>query len=119
LNAQILSRVEDEWLAARLRGETESTERLLDDAYQGATSDGLPQTKADFVRAIETSGTAATDSNQTERSIRVYGTVAVSSGVATLRSPDRANSFRYLRVFRKSGGEWRLIASQSTRLRVA
>ena len=118
LNSNLLSSMEDEWMAARLRGDTESTERLLDDSYQGATSDGQPQTKADFVRAVESSR-VFTDSGHTERKIRVHGNVAVSTGLATLRSPDRELSFRYLRVFRKRGGEWRLIASQSTLLRDA
>jgi hypothetical protein len=115
----LLSRIEDDWMAARVRGETESTERLLDDTYQGSTSDGVPQSKEDFVQSVASSRRTFTTGEHTERSIRVYKDVAVSMGIATLRSPDCQNSFRYLRVFRKSRDEWHLIASQSTRIRPA
>jgi|SRR5215472_3476042 hypothetical protein len=117
LNKTLLSSIEDQWLAARLRGETESTERLLDANYLGTTSDGVLQTKADFIQRIAQSRVSFTQGEHTERYIRFYGDIAVSVGVATLRAPDRSHSFRYLRVFQKNEGSWRLIASQSTRIR--
>ena len=117
LDRALLSKIEDEWLTARIRGDAESTQRLLDDTYQGCTSDGLAQTKAEFVRFVELSRVPYTHGDHTERKIHTHGDTAVSAGVATLKSSDRENSFRYLRVYRKHGGEWRLIASQSTRLR--
>jgi hypothetical protein len=118
-NRAFLSSIEDEWMAARLRGDTGLTERLLDEGYRGTTSDGLPQTKAEFVRTIELSRLTSMSADHTDRNIGVHGDVAVSSGLATLRALDRQHSFRYLRVYRKSRGEWRLIASQSTRVREA
>ncbi len=58
----LLAGIEDDWLMARIRGETESTERLLDEDYYGSTSDGMPQTKADFVRFVaDVSGCLLTD----------------------------------------------------------
>jgi hypothetical protein len=115
----LLSSLEEEWMASRLRGEAESTERLLDDSYRGGTPDGLAQTKAVFLQKIASSQQTASNADHTDRSIQVYGDVAISTGVATLCSPDRSHSFRYLRVFQKRGGEWRLIAAQSARLRGA
>jgi hypothetical protein len=49
----------------------------------------------------------------------VFGNVAISTGLATLSSPKRKHSFRYLRVFSKNRGKWMLIASQSTPLPAA
>jgi lysylphosphatidylglycerol synthetase-like protein (DUF2156 family) len=57
----LLSKTEDNWLDARVRGETSFSGELLDDAYQGATSDGVLQTKADFIQSI---GTWARDLTQ-------------------------------------------------------
>lgn len=114
----LLTAHEDEWIASRLRGETEFAERLIDERYQGHTSDGVVQTKADFVRAIESPGTRYTEGEQTDRAIRVLGDAAVSTGVVKLRAGDKSHSFRYLRVYGKHDGEWRLMASQATRLRV-
>lgn len=96
---------------------TDSTQRLLDDAYQGTTSDGVPQTKMDFVHTLElTAPIAAMATEHVERSIRLYNDIAISTGCAILRSSRRQHSFRYLRVYHQQAGEWRLIASQSTRL---
>jgi hypothetical protein len=114
----LLTALEDEWLASRLRGETEVTERLIDERYQGHTSDGVAQTKADFLSAIQSAGSRYTESEQSERTLRVLGDAAVSTGIIKLRSPERSHSFRYLRVFCKSEGAWRIVASQATRLRV-
>jgi hypothetical protein len=110
-----LSRIEDLWLAERIRGEAESTELLLDESYLGSTSDALPQTKADFLRFVRSSPSTYTGGEHAERDIRFYGDVAVSTGTVTLTSADRESRFRYLRVYRKVDGEWRLVASQSTR----
>jgi hypothetical protein len=119
LHRTLLWKIEDDWLTARLRGETESTERLLDETYQGGTSDGLAQTKADFVRSVKSSRAFYTDGSQTGRSIQLHGDTAVSTGLATLQTENQRYAFRYLRVFRRSEGEWRLIASQSAGLRTA
>jgi hypothetical protein len=117
IHKTLLRKIEDDWLMARIRGDAESTQRLLDETYQGGTSDGLAQTKADFVRFVESSRGPYTCGDHAVRNIQIHGDTAVSTGVVTLRSVNRENPFRYLRVYRKRDGEWRLIASQSARLR--
>lgn len=116
---KLLAGIEDDWLMARIRGEAESTERLLDDAYLGSTSDGMSQTKADFVRSVQSSRGPYAQGDHTSRQIQFSGDTAVSAGVVTMKSADRESRFRYLRVYRKLDGEWRLIASQSTRILAA
>jgi hypothetical protein len=113
----LLAAIEDEWLASRVRGELESSDRLLDESFYGSTSDGTMQTKPEFLRAIQSRGSHFSESGQSERAVRVFGDTAVSTGVVTLISPARNHAFRYLRVFRKSAGEWRLVTAQATRLK--
>jgi hypothetical protein len=112
----LIFNLEDEWLASRMRGDIDSTLRLLDDDYQGTTSDGVAQTKMDFVHSLELAGPSAMSSEHVQRSVRTYADVAVSMGCAIMRSAKGEHSFCYLRVYNKKDGEWRLIASQSTRL---
>jgi hypothetical protein len=50
-----LAVIEDEWLKSRLEGNLEFSEQLIDDSYQGITSNGCPQTKAEFLEAISRS----------------------------------------------------------------
>ena len=115
----LLSQTEDAWMTARLLGKSKIVDQLVDDAYRGATSHGLPQTKKEFMEAVESSAGAFTHCVHSERAIDVLGNVAISTGVATLTSPKRRHSFRYLRVFSKNKGKWKLIASQSTPLAAA
>jgi hypothetical protein len=115
---EFLTALEDEWLSARLRRDLEATARVVDDSYEGSTSDGVVQTKEDFLRAVE-SAHAFDEGSHSDRRVRVDGHIAVSTGTAQVQSAGRRHVFRYLRVYRRSDGEWRLIASQSTRLRSA
>ena len=112
--AALLSQTEDAWMAARLLGKKKVVEQLIDDAYRGATSHGIAQTKNDLVDSVKTSTASFTECVHSERAIELVGNVAVSTGVATLTSPKRRHAYRYLRVYAKSRGKWRLIASQST-----
>jgi hypothetical protein len=116
--AEVLT-LEDEWMGSRLSGESDASDQLLDDDYKGATSDGLSQSKSDFLVDIAIFSRRNVAADQSQRHIRVFGEIAVSSGLATVHSPNREHTFRYLRVFRKAGGKWRLIAAQSTRVREA
>jgi hypothetical protein len=116
LDRSLLLRTEEEWMASRLRGEAGLTESLLDEKYRGTTSDGRSQTKEEFVRAVASSPAAGTRADHTERTIQIYGDFGLSTGVVELNFPERVHAFRYLRVFRKTDGEWRLLVSQSTRL---
>jgi ketosteroid isomerase-like protein len=115
----LLSQTEDAWMAARLLGKSKIVEQLVDDAYRGATSRGLPQNKKEFMQAVDSSAGAFAQFVHSDRAIEVLGNVAISTGVATLSSPKRRHAFRYLRVFSKTKGKWKLIASQSTPLPAA
>jgi hypothetical protein len=114
-----LAAIEDEWLKSRVEGNPETSEQLIDDSYQGITSDGHLQTKAEFLKAISRSASSHSRAEQAERNIRIQDVLAISTGLASIHSETRSHSFRYLRVFRNADGRWRLIASQSTRIREA
>jgi len=111
-----LTAIEDDWIKSRLKSDMEFSDRLIDEAYQGTTSDGLLQSKAEFMQAIARSAPLHSDARQDERRIQIFGELAVSTGVATMQSQNRSRSFRYIRIFRNKEGSWRLIASQSTRV---
>jgi hypothetical protein len=110
----LLSQTEDAWMAARLLGKKKIVEQLVDEAYRGATTHGVAQTKKDLVDSVDSSSGSFTECIHSERAIDLVGNVAISTGVATLTSPKRRHTYRYLRVYSKSRGKWRLIASQST-----
>ena len=112
----VLHGLENEWLKARVQGDATLSERLLDDDYRGSNSDGIVHSKTDFLNAIRSASNQSAEGEHSDREIQIVGDVALSRGIATIRNGGRAHSFRYLRVFVKHGEEWRLLASQSTRL---
>jgi hypothetical protein len=114
-----LIEIEDHWMAQRLRGESDTTERLLADNFQGGTSDGLVQSKADFLQFIRDGHGIHESAQHLHRHIELHGQTAISTGVVALKSGNREQRFRYLRVFVNDDNEWRLIASQSARLKTS
>jgi len=115
-NRERLAALEDEWLSARLRLDVDAAAQLVDESYEGGTSDGAVHTKADFLSAIGASSGRFDEAAHSDRRIRIDGDVALSSGVARFQAGDRRHAFRYLRVYRLINDEWRLVASQSTRV---
>jgi hypothetical protein len=112
-----LIKIEDNWMAERLRGDSDTTERLLADNFQGGTSDGLVQSKADFLQFIRDGRGIHESAQHMHRHIELRGQTAISTGVVALKSGNREHRFRYLRVFVNDDNVWRLIASQSARLK--
>ena len=117
--ANLLSQTEEAWMAARMQGRKDIVGLLVDDAYRGGSSRGVVQTKKDLVDSVGSPRRPFTQCVHSERSIELVGDLAISTGVATLTSPKRHHSYRYLRVYSKSRGRWRLIASQSAPLPAA
>ncbi len=111
-----LSSLEDDWFSERMRGIATISEDLIDDTYFGSNSDGDPQSKQQFLASIAKSTPSFDQGHQKDRELRVYRDVAISSGVAELSNAKRNLKFRYVRVFKKAQGRWKLIYSQSTRI---
>jgi len=112
-----LSTLEDEWMISRVQGDVGFSDRLIDESYQGITSDGLLHSKADFMQSIAEGAPFHVSAERRESNIQIHGDLAISTGLVTMHGKERTSSFRYLRVYRTVEGKWRLIASQSTRFR--
>ncbi|WP_426608809.1 nuclear transport factor 2 family protein [Bradyrhizobium sp. McL0616] len=111
-----LSSLEDDWFSERMRGIATISEDLIDDSYFGSNSDGDVQSKPQFLASIARSTPSFDQGHQKDRELRVYRDIAISSGVAELSSAKRNHAFRYVRIFKKARGSWKLIYSQSTRI---
>ena len=110
----LLLQLEDAWVADRLAGNSESTTQLVDIEYQGGNSAGVSQTRADFIKSADSAARALVRHAQSDRAIKFRGNIAISTGTATLYFDTGEHTYRYLRVYDKADGGWRLIASQST-----
>lgn len=104
-----------------LRGDTDRLARLLSDSLSYGHADGRVQTKEVFLAAVRTNRVKydAYDYQET-RITRVTDDVAIMTGHAQLRAsmgPEHvAFALRFLSVWRREAGVWRLFAYQSAKL---
>ena len=104
-----------------LRGDADRLSRLLSDSLIYNHADGRVQTKEVLLAAVRTNKIKYDAYDYLEKKIsRVSDDVAIMSGRAHLKasSPKEHVEFdiRFLAVWRREDGEWRLFAYQSTRL---
>jgi hypothetical protein len=104
-----------------LRGDADRLSRLLSDSLIYGHTDGRVQTKEVFLAAVRTNKIKYEAYDYQEMKItRVSDEIALMTGRAHLKAvagPQHVNfSIRFLAVWRREDGNWRLFAYQSARL---
>jgi ketosteroid isomerase-like protein len=110
-----------EWADAMVRGDTPALERLFDDDMIVTSGTGNTRGKAGELEDTKTTPDLKTYFFNTEDvRVRVYGDAAVVTGHAKWRinykGRDADNERRYMSVYARRGGRWRMVALQMTRL---
>ena len=111
-----LSETEDKWLEANIHGDAKVAAQLLAEDYQGMTQSGAVEDKAQFMADVKAGSLRADSFYQDERSVRIFGETAVSTGRLSLKGQDGIAQTRYTRVYVKRQGHWQLIIMQTTRI---
>jgi hypothetical protein len=111
-----LTETEDKWLEANIRGDAKVAAGLLAEDYQGMTQSGAVEDKAQFVAGVKDGSLRADSFYQDQRSVRIFGETAVSTGRLSLKAQDGITQTRYTRVYVKRQGRWQLIIMQTTRI---
>ena len=100
--------------------DVELLERFLADDLTYAHTTGITETKAEFLSTIASGRIDYLALLPSKVDVRVYGDVAVLTGLARLRGAvgDREVDFtlRFLDVSRRVGDNWQLVAWQSVRV---
>ena len=104
-----------------LRGDADRLARLLSDSLIYCHADGRVQSKEVFLAAVRTNRVKYDAYDYQETKItRVTDDVAIMTGHAQLKasmgSEHVAFALRFLSVWRRESGEWRMVAYQSSRL---
>ena len=112
-----IMKLEDQWVQSRATKDPTSTKELLADDFLGANPDGQAQSKQQFIESV-TAGTFATGHPTfSERKVRVYGDIAISTGLVSGAGPNGTDNIRYMRVFVKRNNKWQVVATQATRVK--
>ena len=111
-----IMKLEDQWVQSRATKDPTSTKNLLADDYLGSNPNGEAQTKQQFIDTVIAGNFAAGKAEYSERKVRVYGDTAVSTGLVSGAGPNGTDKIRYTRVFVKRDGQWKIVATQATRV---
>lgn len=115
-----INKVTDQVIAARLKGDANSYEKLLADDYTAIRGDGKLTTKAQEIENFKSGATKDESLDVRDQKIRVYGDTAVVTALfsfkGTVNGKPVSGDFRTTRVWVKQDGNWKLVAFQGTRV---
>jgi ketosteroid isomerase-like protein len=115
-----MEQVERHRFEAMVRGDLAALDRVLAEDLTYVHTTGGVDTKESFLAALESGAVRYVSIQPEEVRFRVYGAVAVGNGTSEMavrvQGEDHLFRIRYTDVYAREGGQWRLVAWQSTRL---
>ncbi len=104
---------------AQVEQNTDALQLLLHDDLYYLHSNGLVETKADFITSVQSGKITYQEMYPVESRLRRFGKTAVVTGLVKVRGLYKGQSFNiglyYTSVYRKERGRWQLLNWQSTR----
>lgn len=115
---QAVRQVEDRRIKALVDDDVATLEAIFADDLTYTHSSAAVDTKASYIAALRSGKTKYESVDRQPSTVRVYGDAAVMTGEALVGLRGRAEklALRYTLVYVKQGGQWRMVAWQSTRL---
>ena len=115
---QVITRLEHEWVAAIVKKDTGTIERLLADDFSGTTDDQI-YSKADAIDDVKTGTHESLDLDNIK--VRIFGDTAVVTMGQTEKSrhgdSDFSGHYLFTDVWTKKNGQWIAVASHGSRVR--
>jgi len=106
------------WREAAIKQDKIGLDRWLADDLVYAHSNGLTQSKAEYVAAVTKGPSHYESFQENDTKITIYGTAAVLTGLEDVK-PHKGESYRVrtMEVYVQHNGRWQLAAHQSARVR--
>lgn len=118
-DADLLAR-DRAWNELRQRGDAEGVAALLADDWMLTHSDGRIQDKRDYVEELRSGRRSNQAIGNREVQVREYADTAVITGISEQSGISAGQAwsgrFRFTRVWVRMQGEWRMVASHSSRI---
>ena len=119
-DAEAVRQAEHAWAQAAIKSDAAALDKILGDDLTHTHGGGRTESKAQFLEAIRSGAQKYEAIDYGEINVRIYGSTAIVTSEPNIRTvnsgqPSSSHS-RFLHVFVKQGGTWRLVAHQSTRI---
>ena len=115
---QTLTKIEHDGLAALLKKDVAGFGRIFADDAVLIPPDGTTQTKAQLLADVKSGDLVIESSEMSDMKVRAYGDAAVvtymTNDKGKYKGQDITGRYRWTDVFVRSGGTWRIVASQGT-----
>ena len=103
---------------ALLRADTAALSRLIADEFFEISRLGTVRTRAQNIHDVQSGELRLTSIRQDSLAVRIYGDVAILTGIAdntgTFRGFPFSGKIRYMRVFVRRDGRWQAVAMEQT-----
>ena len=111
-------RAEREWLLANLQLDVGALDRLMAPEYSQIDDNGRLVSKEQVLASFRSGERGWSEAHSDEHRVSVYGDTAVVIGRWRARGVNAGQPFdyaaRYVSVWVRSDGEWRMVSDQST-----
>lgn len=118
---QRLTQIERDWAQAMVKGDVGFMERTAHPDYTFVSPDGRLVTRSEDLADLKSGAFKAESASVHDVKVRIYGgDTAVVTGrnvlKGTYKGQDISGEYRFTDTFLKDQGEWRCVATQSTRV---
>jgi ketosteroid isomerase-like protein len=115
-----LKQIENDWVDASKAKNAEKLGEILADSWVALDWDGKTTNKAKALADLKTPGNSLDSIEMGPMKVRIFGNTAVVTGSDTEKSmedgKDSSGKYIWTDVFVKQNGQWRAVASQSTKV---
>ena len=117
-DADVLTKLEQDWGEAIAHHDADFLERTESDDYTYTGPDGVVSHKPDELAGARVGFAQVESFKHRDIKVHVYGDTAVVTGATTLKGTagdtDLSGEFRWTDVFVRRDGQWQVVASQAT-----
>ncbi|MGD0616674.1 MAG: nuclear transport factor 2 family protein [Bryobacteraceae bacterium] len=119
-SAEVLKQMENDWSDAQKNRDADKLGAILADDWTVIHSDGKMSDKAKTLAELKSPNDSLDSIEMGPMKVRFFGSVAVVTGSDTEKSKangkDTSGKYVWMDVFAKRSGEWKAVASESTRV---
>lgn len=119
-SAEVVKRLEMQWMEAYAKRDAAFLEQYLSDDYAGGYPDGTVLDKKREIEAVKSGAVDLTSMKPLEMKVRIYGDAAVVTGRSSINAKvggqDVSGEYRFTDVWIKRDDRWQAVASQVTRI---
>ena len=113
---QELLKLEQQWVDALVKADTAALEKLYGDGLIYTHSSGAVDTKASYIEGIKTGKSKYESLDRDDVKVKLYGTTAIVTAHSVIKVNKNTINARYIHVYVREKGVWKMVAHQSTRL---